>query len=144
MSLFEKERILVPIDFSDISFDALREAIDFTADPTRVYVLHVVPHLEATDPGMIWQSESVSNDSRKEHVQQAFDSKMEEMGLSGVHFSTAIGDPSSEIIDYATTQGIDLIVLPSKGKTGIERFLLGSVAERVVRHAHCPVLVLRS
>ncbi len=142
MSLFEKERILVPIDFSDISFQALREAIDFTADPSRVYVLHVVPELEATDPGMIWQS--VSSDSRKEHVQKAFDSKMEELGLSGVHFSTAVGNPSSEIIDYATTQGIDLIVLPSKGKTGIERFLLGSVAERVVRHAHCPVLVLRS
>jgi nucleotide-binding universal stress UspA family protein len=53
------------------------------------------------------------------------------------------GDPGHEIADYSQREQADLIVLPSHGRTGISRMLIGSVAERVVRLAHCPVLVLR-
>ena len=55
----------------------------------------------------------------------------------------AIGTPGLEILDYAQEKKVELIVIPSHGHTGIGRFLLGSVAERVVRYSHCPVLVLR-
>ena len=54
-----------------------------------------------------------------------------------------IGDPGHRIADVAAKLGADLIVMPSHGRTGIERMLIGSVAERVLRLAHCPVLVLR-
>ena len=54
-----------------------------------------------------------------------------------------IGDPGSEITKLAKEVGAHLIIMPSHGRTGISRLLLGSVAERVLRLSHCPVLVLR-
>lgn len=48
------------------------------------------------------------------------------------------------IVDYAKKEGVDMIVMTTHGRTGIEHVLIGSVAERVVRHAECPVLTLRS
>ena len=53
------------------------------------------------------------------------------------------GDPGLMIADYAADVQADLIVMPSHGYHGVKRLLLGSVAERVLRHANCPVLVLR-
>jgi nucleotide-binding universal stress UspA family protein len=56
----------------------------------------------------------------------------------------AFGDPGQRITAYAEEVGADVIVMPSHGRTGLKRLLLGSVAERVLRLAHCPVLVLKS
>ena len=53
------------------------------------------------------------------------------------------GNPGNEIVDFAEKNNIDLIVVGTLGKTGIERFLLGSVAEKVVKHSKKPVLVVR-
>ena len=53
------------------------------------------------------------------------------------------GDPGHEITEFAERVKADLIVMPSHGRTGLSRLLIGSVAERVIRLAHCPVLVLR-
>jgi universal stress protein A len=53
------------------------------------------------------------------------------------------GDPASEIIEFAKTHGIDLIVMASHGRTGLSRLLMGSVAEVVMRKAGCPVLVVK-
>ncbi|HJL33241.1 MAG TPA: universal stress protein, partial [Polyangiaceae bacterium LLY-WYZ-15_(1-7)] len=52
--------------------------------------------------------------------------------------------PAKGIVDYAEKEGVDLIVISTHGRTGLRRMMIGSVAERVVRHAHCPVLTLRS
>jgi nucleotide-binding universal stress UspA family protein len=54
-----------------------------------------------------------------------------------------IGDPATEIVRYATDAGIDLIVMGTHGRTGLERLLMGSVAEKVMRAAHCSVLVVK-
>jgi len=62
----------------------------------------------------------------------------------GAHIVVIFGDAGQEITDYALTHRAEMIVLPSHGRTGMKRWLLGSVAERVCRYAHCPVLVLRS
>jgi hypothetical protein len=56
--------------------------------------------------------------------------------------ATAAGNPAEEILRYATKHGIDLIVLGTHGRTGLSRLLLGNVAERVLRAARCPVLVV--
>lgn len=53
------------------------------------------------------------------------------------------GNPAEGILDCAESRSVDLIVLTSHGRSGLSRFLLGSVAERVLRHAVCPVLVVR-
>ena len=60
-----------------------------------------------------------------------------------VIFQVQFGDPGHGITDYAEEVGADVIVMPSHGRTGLRRLLIGSVAERVLRLAHCPVLVLR-
>lgn len=67
------------------------------------------------------------------------------MRSAGINVTTAIveGDPKSTIIDDAKTWGADLIVLGSHGRKGLERFLLGSVSEAVMRHAHCSVEIVR-
>jgi K+-sensing histidine kinase KdpD len=56
---------------------------------------------------------------------------------------TDVKSITDAIIDYASNKNIDLIVIGTKGRTGLKRFLLGSVASGVVQHAHCPVLLVR-
>jgi nucleotide-binding universal stress UspA family protein len=64
---------------------------------------------------------------------------------AGVNVTTAIaqGDPKSIILDDAKTWGADLIILGSHGRKGLDRFLVGSVSEAVLRHAHCSVEIVR-
>lgn len=72
--------------------------------------------------------------------------KVKEAGeIAGVEVEEIIaeGHPSNEIINYAEENNIDLIVMGTLGKTGIDRFLLGSVAEKVVRNSRIPVMVVR-
>lgn len=141
MSLFNTERVLVPLDFSEDAFTALEQTLDFVRDPTRIHVLHVLSHLNPGDPGIMWNQ--VTDQNRRQHVEETFYQRYGDPQYQEIHFNTAIGNPSSEIIDYAEAQNITLIVIPSRGHTGLSRFLLGSVSEKVIRYAHCPVLVLR-
>jgi nucleotide-binding universal stress UspA family protein len=69
--------------------------------------------------------------------------KSESDTYNQIDVAVAIGDPGHEIADFASNVGADIIVLPCHGRTGLKRLLIGSVAERVVRLAHCPVLVLK-
>jgi len=64
-------------------------------------------------------------------------------GSIPVHHVFLEGDPAAEIVRYATDAGIDLIVMGTHGRTGLERLLMGSVAEKVMREAPCSVLVVK-
>ncbi|WP_416672192.1 universal stress protein [Egbenema bharatensis] len=139
MGLFSTERVLVPFDFSDEASKALTNAVEFVGDASRLYVLHVLHRLESTEPSIVWQT--IDDNTRRQNVEKAFSEKFDP--ALGIHFNVAIGDPGSEILDFAEKNDITLIVIPSHGRTGLGRFFLGSVAERVMRYAHCPVLVLR-
>ncbi|MBE9064359.1 universal stress protein [cf. Phormidesmis sp. LEGE 11477] len=145
MVLFSKDRILVPTDFSEKSLQAIKETIAYAdteaGDSAQVYVVHVLKPLEATEPGVVW--ESVDNEKRTKTILSLFEEKFPSSEYEGLNFEVRNGDPTAEIIDYAEHQKIDLIVMPSRGRTGISRFFMGSIAERVVRFAHCPVLVLK-
>lgn len=141
MPLFSTENVLVPIDFSEEAVKALKDTLEFVKDPQKVHVINVIPPLEATEPGVIWQT--VDDTTRIEKVKETFQERFSEDSYQQVKFTVAVGNPSSEIIDYAEHHDIDLIIIPSSGRTGISRFFLGSVAERVVRFSHCPVLVIR-
>ena len=141
MSWLPKKSVVVPIDFSDESFEALHASLDMVEKPSGLHVIHVLPALEPAEPGVIWQT--VDDESRRRHAEQALRERMGDSKLAGVEVNIAIGDPGHEIADYAQRLGAELIVLPSHGRTGLKRLLIGSAAERVVRLAHCPVLVLR-
>lgn len=141
MVLFSKDRILVPTDFSEESLAAIKETIAFAEDNANVYVLYVLKSLEATEPGMIW--DTVDGDQRRKNVMKLFHEKFPPETYAGLNFAIEEGDSSAEIIDYAETHNIELIVMPSRGRTGVSRFFMGSTAERVVRLAHCPVLIIK-
>ena len=141
MTWLPKENVVVPVDFSDESFAAVEQALNFVDSPRRIHVIHVLPDLVSGEPGMVWGT--VDEDSRREHAKTALREKLSDARFEGIDVIVGFGDPAHEVADYAKSTSADLIVLPSHGRTGIARFLIGSVAERVVRLAPCSVVVLR-
>lgn len=142
MKKLDTDKVIVPIDFSEQSFDALKLALDLVSDPSYVHVIHVLFELSAGEPAMVWGM--LQEADRVWNVKQAIMEKIDEDLHKKIHIEVAFGDPGSQIASYAEKIAANLIVLPSHGRTGLKRLFIGSVAERVVRLAHCPVLVLRS
>jgi nucleotide-binding universal stress UspA family protein len=142
-------KILIAIDESKFSEAALRSvaARPWPAD-TEIRVLHVV---EA--PSLLLGREMTAHDPEFEAVwkalreqAQALVAKATEwLRCSGLSVTPALaeGDPKSQIIDVASDWHADLIVLGSRGRKGLDRFLMGSVSEAVVRHARCSVEIIR-
>lgn len=141
MSWINPERVLVPVDFSKESLEAVRQARSLVQETSSLYIIHVLFPLHPGEPGVIWGT--VDSHSRKKHAQEALQKELQASGLADVQTHFVEGDPGNEITRYAETINADLIVLPSHGRTGLPRLIVGSVAERVVRLAHCPVLVLK-
>ena len=136
-----KNCVVVPVDFSESAAPAVREAIRNAKDPAAVRVLHVLPHLDALSPGAVWNE--VSNATRLKHATNYMQNFLSENDLHDVQPEILIGDPGIQIAEYAEANNADLIVIPSHGYHGVKHLILGSVAERVIRHAHCSVLVTR-
>jgi nucleotide-binding universal stress UspA family protein len=136
-----KNTVVVPIDFSESSADAVATAVQLAAQPAGVHVIHVLLPLDYMSPGMVF--EAASEDQRKAATEKHLAEFLESHGQIGVNSHVLLGDPGLEITHFASSTKADLIVMPSHGYHGVKRFLLGSVAERVLRHADCPVLVLR-
>lgn len=141
MAWLPKQTVVVPVDFSDESIAALDTAMELVADASHVHVIHVLPALEAAEPGVIWNS--IDDNSRRRHAEQALRERLTDAKFQRLNLHIAFGDPGHGIADFAEQLKAELIVLPSHGRRGLSRLLIGSTAERVVRMAHCPVLVLR-
>jgi nucleotide-binding universal stress UspA family protein len=132
--------VLFAYDGSEQARRALRYVERLEADDS-VIVLSVATKLieapataEFTDPG-----------HDPEHVREELEEVRALMDDAGVHaeFISTIGNPAAEILNAAEAQGADLIVLGRQGLNAVARFLMGSVADRVVRHAPCDVLVVK-
>ncbi|MGF1478765.1 MAG: universal stress protein [Cyanophyceae cyanobacterium] len=141
MSWLQKNCVVVPIDFSDAALAVVAPALEFVKDPSHLHVIHVLPDLHPADPAVVW--DTVDEATRKAHAKEALQDKLSEFSAQDMQIEVVIGDPSSAILDYAQDLAADLIVMSSHGRTGMSRFMLGSVAERVVRLSKCPVLVIR-
>jgi nucleotide-binding universal stress UspA family protein len=141
MNWLPKKTIVVPIDFSAHSLAALETALGMVNDASAIHAVHVLPMLLVVEPGMTWGG--VDDDIRKQETLAALTQRTSDPRLAGLHRHILIGDPGHEIVALAEKLDADLIVMPSHGRTGLKHLLIGSVAERVVRLAHCPVLVLR-
>ncbi len=138
-------KILVPTDFSDASGEALRRACvlaqQFSAE---IYLLHIVEPVVFFDTDLISISpldeitEALRKGAEKRLRKQA---EMVDMDVR-VHLEEAVGEPSRAICTFAGELPADLIVIGRHGVQGtLEHLLIGSTAERVVRHAGCSVLV---
>jgi nucleotide-binding universal stress UspA family protein len=137
-----KQNVVVPVDFSEQSIKAVDLALDLVEDTARVHVVHVLPPVTYLEPGVEWVT--ADDDARRHRAELALRERLVSAQYEKVRVHVLIGDPGHEITELAAELKADLIVLPSHGRTGLKRLLIGSVAERVVRLAHCPVLVLRS
>ncbi len=141
MSDFLAKRIVVPVDFSSDSLTAIDQALGIAESPSNVHVVHVIPELNVAEAGVIWQE--IDNSTRSKHAMEKLHELLSEEKYGQLQFHVEIGDPGYRIADFAKQNGADLIVMPSHGRTGIAHMLLGSVAERVIRMSHCPVLVIK-
>ncbi|MBM3998936.1 MAG: universal stress protein [Planctomycetes bacterium] len=142
MSFLPRRRVVAPVDFSDRSVEVVKTARDIAGVQGQVLVVHVLPELSPTDPGVIW--ETIDDSSRIEKAGRTLRDTYPADDPSKTRFEVVVGDPGHEVAAIAERTSADLIVVASHGRTGVKRLLIGSVAERIVRLAHCPVLVLRS
>ena len=146
-SLLVLNRILVPIDFSAHSKNALRYAVplarQFGASIHLVYV--VEPTVYPADLGfgqVVYPSfEEELIDKGKEELENLI--KEEIRGFATASVTVRTGRPHQEILLEAKEQNADMIVMATHGHTGVEHMLFGSTAERIVRNAKCPVLTVR-
>ncbi len=142
------KKIVVGIDFSDASRAALARAVEiaraFGGEVTLLYALDLSGMFVGAVETYI-DSRALAARLREDAIAElraaAHDADPE--GRFARNVEVLEGRPVSEIVEYARDSGADLIVLGTHGRTGIPRFLLGSVAERVVRLAPCDVLVVR-
>jgi nucleotide-binding universal stress UspA family protein len=140
------QHILVPTDFSEYADYALDYAIELAkklqAHLTFLHVIHLTPLVmgDIGISGLVPYLEEIETDAQQR--MQTLLNRVHQEGLQG---ETAIvqGVPFQAIVDTAENQNIDLIVMGTHGRTGLTHVLMGSVAERVVRMAPCPVLVTR-
>jgi nucleotide-binding universal stress UspA family protein len=140
------KKICCPIDFSDAS----RAAMELAADLARRFgadliLLHAYPIPGYTFPdGSVVASPRMMQElaeQAEKHLEE-WRREAEAKGAPRVSTAKAIGEPASEILTYAAEQGVELLVLGTHGRTGLEHALLGSVADRVMRRGRCPVLTV--
>jgi nucleotide-binding universal stress UspA family protein len=136
-----KKKVIVPVDFSDSSVSAIRTALDCAESPESVHVVHGILNLQQISPYGYWALDEVK--TREQTATEHLAKLLEDNDIRGVKAVVLLGEPGSEIVKYANDQQADLIVIPSHGYSGLTRMVLGSTAERVIRHAHCAVYVLR-
>lgn len=144
-------KILVPTDFSTYSDKALRQAFDIAKQyNAKVYVLHVV-HEKITDTiddyGITYSSyvkemEAKIIDEAKKKMKEQIDKFPQSRELEIVS-DVQIGNISEAILAEEKNKGIDLIVIASLGRSGIAKYLIGSVARNVLKGAKCPVLLTK-
>jgi len=144
------KRILWPTDFSELAAKALDYARDLReVFGAELHVVHVCEPLIIPPPDFPSLSEETLNlahtkvlESASTQLRRAVDQFSKED--SSVKCVILSGNPWVEICNYAKSFGVDLIVIATHGLTGLKHILMGSVAERVVQHATCPVLVVKS
>ena len=140
-------KILVPIDFSNYSKNALRYAVNFAKKfNSKIYLVYVVePVIYPSDFSMGQVTFPVSDIEMNERAKDELESLAKTEIGSQFEVETVIktGKPFVEINETASELDIDLIIIATHGHTGMEHLLFGSTAEKVVRKAPCPVLTLR-
>lgn len=140
-------KVLFPTDFSEGALYALPYALDMVrthkAELHLVHVLYDVIdatglHIPHTSVDILYSE--LEQSAEKQLATFALDQLKD---IQGVQTSVLRGVPYEELLKYAESHGIDLIVIGTHGRKGLDRMLFGSTAERVVRNAACPVLTVR-
>jgi len=138
--------ILLPTDFSDESLHALSYAVDLAKlFNAKLYILHVLYDIEkASNLHVPHPSITELYEDLKAHAKKNLESFGIDIREDLKDTETVVlrGIPYEEIIKFAQEKNIDLIIIGTLPKSGIERFFVGSTTQRVIRNAPCPVLVV--
>jgi nucleotide-binding universal stress UspA family protein len=140
------KKILVPTDFSELSREALSTAVDFArAFQAAIELVHV--YVEPTyilPPPIDMATFPFDTSAVLAKVQESLEGERARVLAAGVpcEIVALSGRAAPDVVERAKTTGADLIVMGTHGRSGFEHAILGSVAERVVHHAPCPVLVV--
>jgi nucleotide-binding universal stress UspA family protein len=133
-------RILCPLDFEESSMTALGLAIQLARqNKAELYLLHVCPTVTIPLGGQATEPLTAEQSSRKRLEEIA------ERDLAGIHHEVLVtsGNAAEKVISVQAGLAADLIVMGTHGRGGLRRLIVGSVAERIVREASCPVLTTR-
>ena len=142
------KRIVVAIDFSKLSRLALDYAVELARDVgARLHVVYVVEPIEFSGVDVFGGAPLATQSIVEEHLRQA-KQEMETLrakrlaGLASAKATVELGRPADVICEIGGAGRSNLIVIGTHGRSGLAHLVMGSVAERVVRHALCPVLVV--
>jgi universal stress protein A len=143
--MFKPHTILHPTDYSDNSAYAFKVALSLAEQhQATLYVAHVV---ETLGPEMVTFGEATTERQPESHLRHLWDELRQVEAPPGsavtVRHILAEGDPAVEIAEVAKNYNCDLIVISTHGRTGLERLLMGSVAEKIVRLAPCAILTVK-
>lgn len=141
MTWFRNKTAVVPIDFGPEARWAVDTALDIIGDAERVHVIHVATNINELAPLATW--DLYNENAIREHLEKQYRAQFSDDRYRDLSFTLRFGDPGHQIAEFAKESNAELIVMPSHGRTGLSHLLIGSVAERVARLAHCPVLILR-
>jgi len=142
------KKILVPLDGSEVAEIALPHALNLVKQSHGELILlsvvqaltpMVTPDMVAIDTEPIIEQMEAQAEAYLAHLLQKLEPEVHAKKV--IVRETSVADA---IVNYATQSGVDLIVMSTHGRSGISRWVYGSVAERVLRAAHCPVLLIRA
>jgi nucleotide-binding universal stress UspA family protein len=148
--MFAPKNILVPTDFSKYADAALKKAVDIAIQhDTNIYLLHVIDEQiqqcavdYCIDYAVVKQLENDSIKASRDKLKKEVEAIIKTKKIK-VIFDVKNGVPSEVILSEQKAKKIDLIVIASHGKTGLLKQLMGSVADKVVKGAKCPVIVVK-
>jgi universal stress protein A len=137
--------VLCPTDFSAASYHALEYALRFAQGADGVLILAHVIHVPAGDL-LTGESYTLNFKEAQEHVAE----RLREVQANQLQnyprsdLVSVIGDPAEEITALAKSRAADLIIMSTHGRSGLSHLVMGSVAEQILRHAPCPVFIVRA
>lgn len=140
-------KILVPVDFSEYTDDIVKYATEIAQKfGSAIHLIHVIPNMDYFTP-----YESFMAAENMVTVQKGVEAEVQQdiekvaSTIVGIPVTKAIrtGVSFVEIIEYVKSEHIDLVIMATHGRGGLEHIIIGSVAEKVVRKSPCPVLTIR-
>jgi universal stress protein A len=144
LSAFTVRNILVPTDFTECSLKALSYALSFAKQfGAEILLMHVVESVPVMTQDAMLESSMLSVAQHEESEKRLRQWQLEGLTEATINTVTYDGVPWQKVVEIAKEKNVDLIVAGTGGRGGLARALLGSTAERIVRHAPCPVLVVR-
>lgn len=148
--MLKPTKILVPTDFSEYSDRALRQALDIAKQyKAKVFLLHVVHgegYLSGIDFAISTEMMQQINYAALTWAHESFQKQLDKFPQANeveVSSEAVIGNTSEVILGEEKSKGIDLIVIASLGRSGIAKYLIGSVARNVLKGSTCPVLLTK-